>query len=251
MNAPEKYQPEKFLFDMQLDAPAAPPPVAFAEVEEMKQAHARELARVREEALLEGIEKGRLEAEETIERELYRQLDKLVAHKEAYQAEIDAKLHAARHSSLLLAMTIAKKLAGSLLQRYPADHIEQFFRTSLALLPDKTSLRLLVAPGLAATLHPRLQALLERNGQENALQIIEDDTIEGVSCRLIWTDGGIEQDTDALFARIESLIETCLYAETQQVKTEQKTGMLPTGPLENEQRPQAIPAADTPERTLS
>ena len=208
--------PAKFLFDTRLDAPTAPPPVAFGEVELLKAAHAAELDRVREEALRQGFEEGRSEAQKELEHELYKKLDTLVEDTQAYQTEIDARLHAARRSSVLLAMTIAKKLAGSLLARYPFEHIEHFFRDSLALLPDKTNLRLHVAPHLAATLQPRLQSLLERNGQENALQIMDDDSIDGVQCRLIWNDGGIEQNPDSIFAEIEKMIETCLYSEDPQ-----------------------------------
>lgn len=207
--------PAKFLFDIQLDAPTAPPPIAHNDVEELKVNHAAELARVREEALQLGREEGQREAEKTLEHELFKKLNQLIDDKEAHQLDVEAKLHAIRTSSLLLAMTIAKKLAGSLLAKYPAEHIEQFFRDSMSLLPDQTTLRLHVAPGLANTLQPRLEALLERNGQQNALQAIEDDSIEGVSCRLIWTDGGIEQNTNQIFAVIEKMIETCLYSQNE------------------------------------
>ena len=177
--------PAKFLFDTRLDAPAAPTPIAFDEVEMLKAAHAAELDQVRQDALQQGRDEGRDEAQKTLEHELYKKLDELVENKQVFQSEVDARLYAARRSSVLLAMTIAKKLAGSLLERYPAAHIEQFFRDSLALLPDDAALRLQIAPKLAGTLQPRLLALLERNGQENALQTIEDDSIEGVQCRLI------------------------------------------------------------------
>ena len=209
MNAPAKY-----LFDTQLDAPLGPPPINHDDVEALKAAHAAELERVRADALQTGREEGRLEAQESLERELFRKLDQLVSDKEAYQKDIDLKLHKAHSSALLLAMTIARKLAGSLLARYPIEHIEQFFRECLSLLPDKTSLRLHVAPQLSGALQPRLEAMLERNGQENALQTVEDETIEGVACRLVWADGGIEQNTETIYAQIETLIETCLYSQT-------------------------------------
>lgn len=211
--------PAKFLFDTLLDAPAAPPPIAHDDVELLKEQHAAELARVQEKALQQGREEGRLKAEETIERELFKKLDQLVGHKEEFQQQIDAKLRAIHSSSVRLSLTIAQKLASSLLKRYPAQHIEQFFQNSMSLLPDETSLRLHVAPGLAGTLQPRLEALLERNGQENALQMIEDDAIEGVQCRLVWKDGGIEQNTDGIFTQIDKMIETCLYSETPNSET--------------------------------
>ena len=56
---------------------------------------------------------------------------------------------------------------------------------------------------------------------------VEDETIEGVNCRLTWTEGGIEQNTDKLYADIERLIETCLYSNDEtatNVKTADKTG---------------------------
>jgi flagellar biosynthesis/type III secretory pathway protein FliH len=165
--------------------------------------------------LQRGREEGRLEASQTLEHELFKKLNHLVENKQTFQQEVDAQLHTAHTSAQLLAMTIAKKLAGSLLARYPAEHIEMFFRQCLTLLPHKTNLRLLVAPQLANTLQPRLEALLERNGQQNELQVVEDETIEGVNCKLIWADGGIEQNTDDIFAQIEKMIETCLYAQSQ------------------------------------
>ncbi len=207
MNAPVKY-----LFDNDFDMSEAPPPVSHQEVEALKQRHRTELQHAREQALREGEEKARLAAEESLERDLYRKLDELVQNGQALQDQSDQKIRAMRHSSQLLAMTIARKLAGSLLNRYPAEHIEAFFRDSLALLPDKTALRLHVAPRLAAPLQPRLASLLERNGQENALQIIEDPQLDGVNCRLVWADGGVEQNIDEIFARIEKMLETSLYS---------------------------------------
>lgn len=225
--------PAKFLFDTQLDAPIAPPPIAYDEVEELKEKHAAELEQVQEKALAQGREEGRLEAEEKIERELSEKLDQLLENKEAHLQEIREKLSTIRGSSVRLAVTIAQKLAGSLLGRYPTQHIEQFFRDSLSLLPDETSLRLHVAPGLAGTLQPRLEALLKRNGQENPLQTIEDDTIEGVQCRLIWKDGGIEKDTDSIFAAIHKMIETCLYSDALLSETDpSKKPQSDTGPSE-------------------
>ncbi len=207
--------PEKFMFDTAFDAPAAPPPVAHDEVELLKQMHASELERVRNEALQQGLEEGRREAQEGVERQLFVTLDQLISDTERYKENINAELSAARAASTLLAMTIARKLASSLLARYPVDHIETFFRESLALLPDKTTLRLHVAPPLTKALETRLAAVLERNGQENILQIIADEAVEGANFRLIWADGGIEHNTDQMFATIEKMIETSLYGDQE------------------------------------
>ena len=216
--------PAKFLFDTQLDAPAAPPPIAFDDVEQLKLDHASELERVKARSFQEGMEAGRLESNETLEHELHKKLDQLIQNKEAFQSEIEAELREARSASLLLAMTIANKLAGSLLVRHPLEHVEMFFHQSLSLLPDKTDLRLHVAPTLASALQPRLEAVMERNGQQSALVTVADETIEGVNCRLTWTEGGIEQNTDKLYADIERLIETCLYtiSEVPQSETTDK-----------------------------
>ncbi|MCF6198727.1 MAG: hypothetical protein L3J67_04915 [Hyphomicrobiaceae bacterium] len=205
--------PVKFMFDTPFDAPQAPPPVAHGEVELLKQNHKIELERLQSEALQQGLEEGRREAQESLERQLLAALEQLVRDKQQTKEDINAKLQDARASSIRFAMTIAKKLASSLLARYPQEHIETFFRDALALLPEKTALRLHVAPHLATAMEPRLAAVMERNGQKNALQIIADETIEGVNLRLLWADGGIEHDTDQIFATIEQMIETSLYAD--------------------------------------
>ena len=137
--------PAKFMFDTLLDAPTVPPPIAFDEVEQLKLDHAQELQRVKAQSFEEGLVAGRLESDQTLEHELYKMLDQLIQNKQTLQNEIDAELCEARSASLLLAMTIASKLAGSLLVRHPLEHIELFFRESLSMLPDKTDLRLHVA----------------------------------------------------------------------------------------------------------
>ncbi|MCP4936512.1 MAG: hypothetical protein GY927_20480 [bacterium] len=218
--------PAKFMFDTLLDAPAAPPPIAYDKVEQLKLDHAQELERVKAQSYEEGFEAGRIESDKTLEHELHKMLDQIIQTKETLQSEIDAELREARSASLLLAMTIANKLAGSLLVRHPLEHVEMFFLESLSMLPDKTELRLHVAPHLAPALQPRLNAVMERNGQQSALVTVEDQTIEGGNCRLTWNEGGIEQNTDKLYADIERLIETCLYSntETQQSEAADKTG---------------------------
>lgn len=212
--------PEKFLFDTVLDAPTPPPPIAHEDVEQLKLDHADELERVKKLSFEQGLTEGRRESNETLERQLFQKIDQMIQSKEAMQNEINRELREARSSSLLLAMTIANKLAGTLLARHPLEHIEMFFNKSLSLLPQESDLRLHVAPNLAAALQPRLVSVMERNGQHNALVMVEDETIEGVNCRLVWNDGGIEQNTDEIYAHIEKLIETCLYsqAETKQIE---------------------------------
>ncbi len=208
------------MFDTLLDAPEAPPPIAFDEVEQLKLNHAQELERVKAQSFEEGHKAGRLESDQTLEHELFKKLDQLIQNKQTLQSEIDADLNEARSASLLLAMTIANKLAGSLLVRHPLEHVEMFFQKSLSMLPDKTELRLHVAPHLAQALQPRLEAVMERNGQKSALVTVEDETIEGVNCRLTWTQGGVEQNTDKLYADIERLIETCLYSNADTANNE-------------------------------
>ena len=212
--------PAKFMFDTLLDAPTAPPPIAFDEVEQLRLEHAQELERVKTQSFEEGLKAGRLESDQTLEHELHKMLDQLIQNKETLASEIDAELQEARSASLLLAMTIANKLAGNLLVRHPLEHVEMFFRQSLSLLPDKTELRLHVAPHLVQSLQPRLEAVMERNGQQSALVTVEDEAIEGVNCRLTWTEGGIEQNTDKLYADIERLIETCLYSNADTPKSD-------------------------------
>ncbi len=212
--------PAKFMFDTLLDAPEAPPPISFDEVEQLKLDHASQLQRANAQSFEEGRKAGRIESDQTLDHELHKKINQLIQNKESFQSEIEAELREARSASLLLAMTIANKLAGSLLDRHPQEHVEAFFQKSLSMLPDKTDLRLHVAPSLASALKPRLEAVMERNGQQSSLVMVEDQDIEGVNCRLTWTQGGIEQNTDKLFADIERLIETCLYSNAETPQTE-------------------------------
>ncbi len=211
--------PAKFLFDTNLEAPAAPPPVAFSEVELLKSEHAAEIARVRAQTLELGKQQGRLEAEQAIERQLQEKIDQFIGDKEAYQAQINEQVQSARSSALLLAMTVAQKLAGSLLKKYPTQKIEEFFIQSLSLLPDQAALRFHLAPQLADALQPRLVQILEQNGHENELTLVEDDTLEGINCRLVWTQGGIEQNTDKTQALVEQMIETFVHSKTPSPQT--------------------------------
>ena len=211
--------PAKFLFDTNLEAPAAPPPVAFNEVEQLKALHAQELTRVKQEALEMGRQEGRLETEQSIERELYNSIDQLIQNAQILQADIDEKVQSTRTSSLLLAQSVARKLAGPLLAQYPSEQIESFFNQSLSFLPDKTALRLHVPPQLAGALQPRLEAALERNGHENLLTIVEDDSNEGINCQLVWADGGIEQSTDKIYAQIENMIASFLNTDIPSIQS--------------------------------
>ena len=207
MNTPET-APEKFLFDTAFDAPRTPPPIPQAEVEKMRQSHLEELEQVRQQALQQGLEQGRQEAQESLDRQLAEALEQLIQEKELTHKEMEARLYEARSSCVQLAMTIAQKLAGTVLARTPQDHIEQFFRDSLALLPDRATLRLHLAPALVEPLQSRLENVLKRNGQENSLVIVPDETIRGASLKLLWADGGIEHDPDRLFATIKQMVET-------------------------------------------
>ena len=78
---PNMSTPAKFMFDTLLDAPAAPPPIAFDEVEQLKLDHAQELERVKAQSFEEGLKAGRIESDQTLEHELHKMLDQLIQNK--------------------------------------------------------------------------------------------------------------------------------------------------------------------------
>jgi flagellar biosynthesis/type III secretory pathway protein FliH len=205
-------EPAKFLFDTHLDGPAAPPPVAFDKVEEMRQQHEMELQRVREQALEQGREEGKAEAETRIEAELTRQLERLMDEKEHIERQISEMHNAINADAMRVAIEAADKLANGLIARHPAAHVEHFFKICLAMLPMQADLRLHVTPQLAAVLQPRLDSLIKRSGLKTDLIVVADEDIVGADCRLLWNEGGIDQQQTVLTEKIKQVVEAYLTA---------------------------------------
>ena len=209
--------PAKFMFDTAFDGPSTPPPIAHEDVEALRQAHAAELEQARLEARQQGLEEGRAEAMQSLDRQLSEQLEKFLSERRELQQKIDDSLQKIRAMSLRLALESAQKLAGELIKQRPGEHVESFFQDCLALLPTKAELQLHMKPGLAETLKPRLEAMMARAGQQSSLVIYDDETLSGADCRLLWADGGVEQNGQALLEQIDGIVAAYLEAEQNAV----------------------------------
>lgn len=211
--------PAKFLFDTPLDGPTAPPPLPHDKVEAMKAAHAAELERVRREAHQQGVDAGRKEALAGVENTLARQLETLAGHRIALEQRIEERQRLQQEEALRLALTAAERLTSGFVSREPQAQIEHFFKNCLSLLPTKIQLQLHVAPQLADIIGPRLETLIARSGRHNTLEIFADGDIAGADCRILWSEGGIEQSRDRILAEIERLLEAYLAARASRDTT--------------------------------
>jgi flagellar assembly protein FliH len=125
----------------------------------------------------------------------------------------DAGLAAIRAEASALALSAARRIAGHALSHYPLIEIERMIAGVLHDYHGHPRLVLRVPPALAQPMQARLPQLIEAEGFTGRVTIVGEPALRGADCRIEWADGGVERDTNAIFAAMEAEIERWHAAE--------------------------------------
>ena len=207
----------KFLFDTSFDAPEAPEEPAVDPVEEVEPEPVPEppppptyseadLAAARAEAEAAGREEGLNEAGAGVER-------RAAAALEAITTRLDglAQSHAETQATLqreaaAVAIAVARKMLPELARRNGLNEIERAVEDAMGLILEEPRVTIRVAEAMLDAVRGGLTDLVDRSGFEGRLSIAGDPAMADGDCRIDWSAGGAERDTEALWRDIDEII---------------------------------------------
>ena len=208
--------PARFLFDLDFTRPEAPPaPVEPPRPQIDLDQHLAEMValedRVRAEAYEEGRQDGFVAGRADVEaRAAERLADEAAALASAARTllgALDADRLAIERRAVDLALTVARRLATTLVDREPLAEIRALLADCLGPLRKAPHLVVRLAAEDADGLKPHVDRIARETGFDGRIVILgEDDVVRG-DCRIEWADGGILRDTARLEAEIDSAID--------------------------------------------
>jgi flagellar assembly protein FliH len=222
---------QKFLFDLDFDAPYPAPQFVVAEppegellpepIEELPPPppsfSEEELALARDQAFQAGRTIGRDEAEKASERLTGQALAHLA---QQFQELITDQL--ARHEQLVkdavtVAVTVARKLIPEFIRRNGSDEIEAVVLECLSHLDRDVRVTIRVHPDLLDTIRDGAQRSADTVGFEGKLVFHGDARLGPRDCRVEWGDGGAERNEARIWSEMEAILARAIAAPTEQV----------------------------------
>lgn len=156
-----------------------------------------------EAAKLEGFEAGKAAATVETEMRIAEGIEALL------EARDDLENHT-RREAILLAHTLASKLAPELIARFPMAEIESVVAQIFDERSSEPRLVVRVADQNLDAIQDRIDRLAVQNGFEGDIILLGDAKLGVSDCRVEWADGGIERSLAHNTATIDAILERFL-----------------------------------------
>ncbi|WP_407050095.1 flagellar assembly protein FliH [Methyloraptor flagellatus] len=209
--------PARYLFDIDFSAPPPPPmpepdpePVApprpMIDLEDHQAELAAAIEKARAEGHEEGYMEGRMAAEARAAERLADEAARLSAAVRSLVASQDAERLAVERQAVELAVAVARKLAGRLIDAEPLAEIRALVAESLGPLRKAPHLVLRLAAAHADGIRGEVDRIARETGFEGRVVILGEEDLGPGDCRIEWADGGIVRDRAALDAEVEAAV---------------------------------------------
>lgn len=200
----------RYLFDDDFGAPSVlaepdEPTVAIAD-------HVAEVRRADEAAFARGVVEGRRQAEADETARLAGAMQRLSLLFAEAQSEFTRIAQAAEHHAAGLALTMARKLAGTLVQKYPVAEIEAVARSVFGHLRAVPHVVVRVEAGLVEAAKPKIDRIAAESGFAGAVMVLGEPDMRLGDVRIEWADGGASRDGEALERVLDEVVRRYLDA---------------------------------------
>ncbi len=109
---------------------------------------------------------------------------------------------------VVLALKIARKVAGTALKNDPYTEIENIFLANIHLLFEEPTISISVNPELVENITQRISTLAKIEGFKNNIEVSGNPALGEGSCDVKWNGGGIRSNKDEVWNQIEELCES-------------------------------------------
>ena len=179
-----------------------------------------DMARAREEALLEGKRLGAEEAAAATEQKISDTLSAISGKlQEMFDSQAAAHEEQARQA-ISVAATLVRKLFPTLNAQTAEDQVEAMLRSILGPVSGESEIIVRVPESLAADLADRIEAVAEISGFRGDMKILADPALSIGDCSLEWSSGGVARSAKELAKQLDEIIARnlgdAIEAETEQ-----------------------------------
>ena len=210
----------KFLFDRSFDDEEPRPPIEEAEPEDGEAVEEEEeepevpvvtfteeeMETARTESFAAGREEGVREASDAIERQAAEALSEISGLlPTVFEAQEEANATGAR-DAVTVAVAIVRKLFPDLNRRNGLEEVEKVIEEALRTLRDEPKVTIRVSEDRRDAVAGRIDEVTAGVGYEGKVIVLGDPDQGAGSCRVEWSDGGAERDTDAMWQEIDTII---------------------------------------------
>lgn len=197
----------KYLFQRSF----APEDIAAEEKARAKKATAPtfdegELEAAREQARAEGHQAGLAQARTEIEQIVANTLHSVETSINGLLGRYDQDIADVRRDAAEMAVTVARKLAPTLIARQPAAEVEALVTECLSDLRDEPRVVVRASQLVVDALKPRIESLAAASAFAGRVILLPDDGLQGADCRVEWADGGVERSIETLDRQIDDAV---------------------------------------------
>ncbi len=111
------------------------------------------------------------------------------------------------HHATELALQVAKKVAGDAIKQAPKDRVMSIIQQTLPLLMPKSGIAITVHPSLQELVQKETASLLAQSGFQGQMKVEASEDILPGDAQLAWSDGGVRASADELWQNIKAHIE--------------------------------------------
>lgn len=111
-----------------------------------------------------------------------------------------------RRDAAALALTAARKIAGTAVENYPDAELEALVEACAEELRAAPRLKVTLPAANAEALKPALEQMLEGIGYSGALRVAVSEGVAPGGCALDWEHGAVSSDPAEIAQRIETLV---------------------------------------------
>jgi len=116
-----------------------------------------------------------------------------------------------------LALTAAKKIAGSALSAFPTAEIEATVEECLAELSDDSQLVVAVPDTLQDVVTDKIQTIAEQQNFAGRIRVTGAGELPPYDCKVEWGDGGLERQTQQIEDRVAEIVSRRLISEAADI----------------------------------
>lgn len=191
--------------------PPAPPPVVekpAPPVEVVKTYTEQELAASRTSGFEEGYAKGYDAAKsqsEELDRQIMQSLEKTLGQLQQLAVNVEQHDQKTARELTQLAMVMARKVTGAVLEEIPLVNIEATIQKTMHLLFDEPKITIYINPELVGNVIQRVARLAKKEGFSGDIDIQGRETVAKGDCEVQWRGGGLKNNKADVWRDIEKI----------------------------------------------
>jgi len=115
-------------------------------------------------------------------------------------------LEAIRTEAYEVALAVARKLSGALLDTCPQDAVETTLREAARQAVREPKIILRASAAVIDAMSEEAESITREEGFGGHLELVSDHSMRGADCRIDWEGGGLEQSMKVLEDAIEDIL---------------------------------------------